>query len=1241
MKTSTSFLFLFFVVFVSTPPSVWGQEQEQQEEVAEDDDEALVWGQEFDDDYADNNDEAEGDSNTTTAIQSIVANDTFQNDESQNDASQNKPTTTVSIVENSRGSNKTNSNNTAYSCSLLGFLPFSSPDLNYRSYQLPQYGMSTISGGSNSIQTTITDEPYAPPYAVTHAAAALMAVDHFNARQSVLVPELTNYTSNCNVAIDGLVVRNTDSREGQAPRLMLDYFKEHGTPCGVVGDYTNIPTKEVGIVANGMDTVVVSHGADDAWLTSPRNPGTTRTVADQHPNGEAIVSWLRSKQRTEFLSILYTSHAHGLAYADTLRNAAQETGFQYLLREVIAPPYVGTGPGMVRYALQKIADSSYKTIVVAINKYLGAQLPLIADFAEELKLNTPEYVWVFVLPIEQTLDEFVVYSTMTENNPNITKLVNGSAVVRNLDAATLSDTPFQTLWKLQDDAFVDRLNDILPSKYAVPEDYFRQYKPEAGAGYIYDAVIAIGMGKCQELKRAASVGGGKGKGGPGGKEENGQGGGSGEENGQGGGGGNGQGSGGGGNGQGSGGGQGQGQRELSVGVSSSRSNRYLNDSIDADRRRRRAKRAPPRREQRRKLQKKEELLSPHMEGITGLDFHGVTGRHLWNESRRKRNRSRKYMAWGVYNIRAINPREKELMEARFPDHNFTLWYYLTDILEGGPVDGEWKMTEEGPFLFSDGTPDPPKLLRDPPEQNYLSLGARIVGLTLMSISLLLTLLVTFLVFTYEAQSIIHHNQPFFLYVILLGTALLAFSIFFLSFDEAALSVAPEDPEPEFLDTACMTLPWFLSLGYSLIYVALFMKLWRINRVLQCSRVRRKSIGVKQVIWPCILLTTACVTVLTVWMAVDPFQWERTPIDPDEPQGESYGQCSSSYDTIFICILGAVTSTPLWMSMLMAYKTKDVDSRFSESRWAFMTIVFQFQILVVGIPILIIVKQKSKDATYMCSVLLIWTVSMSTVILMFGPKLVPILFPDFVERWNRTTLRSSIGDRGNVTVSGRNTHHVNGHNTKSTQSSVNGPTSRGMSGTHPDMSASYNTDHYTQPTISGTIYSNDDNFSGIPPTSAHKDYHCIDHNGIETKTKDDNDYTGIPPNSLENGDRIQGAQSSNEVVFSTSTSTSMQLHDSTCNPGAGFLHPDMDNSMIFQRDGDDGDYDEEKPLDPADSTVLELSMNFETAVEFEEELPAPTRTAIQDKHETTTTPATSTREKRTSKYDSQSTIKHKN
>jgi len=72
------------------------------------------------------------------------------------------------------------------------------------------------------------------------------------------------------------------------------------------------------------------------------------------------------------------------------------------------------------------------------------------------------------------------------------------------------------------------------------------------------------------------------------------------------------------------------------------------------------------------------------------------------------------------------------------------------------------------------------------------------------------------------------------------------------------------------------------------YGALFMKLWRINGVLQCSRPRSK-VAVKHVVWPFATLLSISVVVLNVWTAVDPYQWVREPVDPSDPQGESYGQ----------------------------------------------------------------------------------------------------------------------------------------------------------------------------------------------------------------------------------------------------------------------------------------------------------------------------------------------------------------
>ena len=526
-----------------------------------------------------------------------------------------------------------NTTSTTTSCSLLGLVPFDYPvrskQVPYKSYQLPQL-----------LDGNATEAP--PPYAVTHAAAALLAVDHFNARDNSLVPALQEYTSDCSLTIDDLVIANTQNKEGVVPRIIYDYVFERGgkTPCAVLGGYSDGPTREAAVVANGMKTVTITHGSEDPRLGGAVNPDTTQMCSNQHPTGEAIANWLRSKGRTDFLTILHTSQEYAITFGDAVNNAAVESNFTSVEQKRVGPPYDGSDPNdSFLLSLQEIKKSTWKTIVVILTRYNlppTPTLPILADAAEALKMNGDDFVWVFVLPDHQTLGEFVEYSSNTSMNTS--KLVQGSAVVRSLDDATLPDSSFQKVWKEQDESFVERLNQLLPKKYAgLPPNYFQQYLPEAGAGYMYDSVMVAAMGKCQEAKLPPPGPPSGGKGGGGGKPNGGQEGGQGgKPNGS------------------QGGGQGGGQG---------------NNRNDVDRRSRRLRRShsEDERKTKRKLQKSGPELSPHMKGITSLDFEGVTGRINYNDGnpRRIRNRNRKLLSWGVYNIREVDPQQKEQMELQF------------------------------------------------------------------------------------------------------------------------------------------------------------------------------------------------------------------------------------------------------------------------------------------------------------------------------------------------------------------------------------------------------------------------------------------------------------------------------------------------------------------------------------------------------------------------------------------------
>ena len=336
------------------------------------------------------------------------------------------------------------------------------------------------------------------------------------------------------------------------------------------------------------------------------------------------------------------------------------------------------------------------------------------------------------------------------------------------------------------------------------------------------------------------------------------------------------------------------------------------------------------------------------------------------------------------------------------------WYYLADIHTGEtrfnvPAEQRGSWTQVSPFIFANGLSTPPELNRDLPPQNYISPGTSIAGLSLMGVALFVTLMSTMFVYWKRKHSVIVQSQPIFLYVLMLGTAMMSASILTISFDEQTWTGRQ-------LDGACVAAPWLISLGYNVIYLALFSKLWRIDRVMQFAR---RKVRAKQVVGPFVATIALNFAVLVTWTVADPFTWNRHDIDADT--GESYGRCNSQHAVVFVGILILLMFISTVACGYMAFRCRDIDSRFSESNWIFYTIYTQIQVLVVGIPILVTLNEASADATYLGRALLIFVIVISTVALMIGPKIMMVIFGEGVfERgggMNNDTLSGGGGARG--------------------------------------------------------------------------------------------------------------------------------------------------------------------------------------------------------------------------------------
>jgi gamma-aminobutyric acid type B receptor len=196
----------------------------------------------------------------------------------------------------------------------------------------------------------------------------------------------------------------------------------------------------------------------------------------------------------------------------------------------------------------------------------------------------------------------------------------------------------------------------------------------------------------------------------------------------------------------------------------------------------------------------------------------------------------------------------------------------------------------------------------------------------------------------------------------------------LSFDE------DEGWSVQQLGSACMAVPWLFCSGYLITYGALFSKLWRINRVLQ---LRRQAIMIKQVVWPSLVLLFIALLILGLWTGLDPMQWVRE--ETNKVTGESIGQCQSDDMVAFVIPLITVMLIPTVLTAYMAWCTKDVDEEFSETRWIFIMVLVQCEVILFAVPMIALLRDVSTDGRYIGFVLLIWTFPMSTLLLIVGPK----------------------------------------------------------------------------------------------------------------------------------------------------------------------------------------------------------------------------------------------------------------
>jgi hypothetical protein len=699
-------------------------------------------------------------------------------------------------------------------------------------------------------------------------ASALMAIDHFNARNDSVVPELAMFRD-CPIQFDTekSAIFDTQSYTHLAVETL---FAQPELPCAVAGPFHDIPALELSTLAAAAKKFpVTAHRAfNQRVATEYAAPFTSQLYPDMISYAIVLIEGLLLQNRTDYVAIVYSATDTG-----TQRRQILSLAMDVALIENRAygyySPFINptlTAVQDVRKALQEVKDSGFRTIVMCM-ELATFELPQIAEAANDLGMSNGDYMWVW-------FGDFDPAFWYTEDE-NIRKFLAGSQWLLPLEGFLIDgNDKFFLAFKSQDALAVNRLNaanPIMPGAtgyHFAEADFFKEFNPEYGSGFMYDSVIATGMGACLALAEKGNV-----------------------------------------------------------------------------------------------------TVNSHVRGIRSVNFTGATGSVRFNQNTEANitdtalsgggARDSSSVVWGALNLLPPQPPGARPVPV-----------VLTNLL----IEGEWYPLLDN--IFADGRNVPPDLLRKEPEQNYLNPGVRAVGFALMGIAILSAVAAAVWVYLHRKHRIVVAAQPYFLYALCGGAIISASTIFTISFDE---SYGWSDQQ---LGKACTATPWLLSLGHIITYGALFSKLWRINKVLQFSR---RKIEIRHVAWPSAILFIAAIAILSLWTGLDSMTWKR--VETDSVTGESIAECQSDHFAAFMIPLVLLMLLPSLLTAVMAWKTKDIDGAYSESYWICIMNVVQLEVILFAVPMIILLRDVSTDARYIGFIFLIWTFPMSTLLLIFAPKVV--------------------------------------------------------------------------------------------------------------------------------------------------------------------------------------------------------------------------------------------------------------
>ena len=166
-----------------------------------------------------------------------------------------------------------------------------------------------------------------------------------------------------------------------------------------------------------------------------------------------------------------------------------------------------------------------------------------------------------------------------------------------------------------------------------------------------------------------------------------------------------------------------------------------------------------------------------------------------------------------------------------------------------------------------------------------------------------------------------------------------------------LSIDDEIASVQGCSIACMAAPWFLGIGFSCSFSALFSKTLRVNKLFGAANsFQRIIVTVKDVMKPFIVLLSLNVILLSIWTANNPMVWTRT----QTTLTSSYGSCklrnSRGAGLMPVILFGLLNVITLIAANVQAFRARQISDEFSESKYIAIALASILQAIIIGGPV---------------------------------------------------------------------------------------------------------------------------------------------------------------------------------------------------------------------------------------------------------------------------------------------------